>query len=168
MFNPTFDAQDQMKAANFLMGRLTLWLLIPYPLHECFADMEAAEKQVEEERAAPDCQLNITIIRAPILTGGKNYKHDFLAEEKQYSLGNQWSLYPVLTAVLSCSSRQRLPDHRLHLHRPAGGGGRHAGLCGEPRRGREDAHSGEEPSLVGARAMYELPNLAKFCQEYRL
>merc|ERR1712013_864320 len=79
------DSKDQMKASNFIMGRLTLWLVIPYMLKECFADMEASENFIIKERELADT-LNITIIRAPILKDKKGYKYDYTATEKPYSI----------------------------------------------------------------------------------
>merc|ERR1711915_198485 len=79
------DSKDQMKASNFIMGRLTLWLVIPYMLKECFADMEAAENFIIKERDLDD-KLNMTIIRAPVLKDKKGYKYDYLATEKPYSI----------------------------------------------------------------------------------
>jgi len=79
------DSRDQMKASNFIMGRLTLWLVIPYMLKECFADMEAAENFIIKERDLDD-KLNMTIIRAPVLKDKKGYKYDYLATEKPYSI----------------------------------------------------------------------------------
>ena len=80
------DSKDQMKAANFIVGRLTLWMVIPYMLKECFADMEASENFIVKERELADSPFNITIIRAPILKDKKNYKFDFTATEKPYTI----------------------------------------------------------------------------------
>merc|ERR1711970_176736 len=79
------DSKDQMKASNFIMGRLTLWIVIPYMLKECFADMEASENFIIKERELADT-LNITIIRAPILKDKKGYKYDYTATDKPYSI----------------------------------------------------------------------------------
>jgi len=79
------DSRDQMKSSNFIMGRLTLWLVIPYMLKECFADMEASENFIIKERELADT-LNITIIRAPVLKDKKGYKVDYTSTEKPYTI----------------------------------------------------------------------------------
>merc|ERR1712086_208130 len=80
------DSRDQMKSSNFIMGRLTLWMVIPYMLKDCFADMEASEEMIVKERELADSSLNITIIRAPILKDKKNYKYDYTSTEPPYSI----------------------------------------------------------------------------------
>merc|ERR1711982_16141 len=65
------DSKDQMKASNWLMGRLTLWLIIPYMLKSCFDDLEASEKLIEKERQEADSSLNMTVVRAPVLKDNK-------------------------------------------------------------------------------------------------
>jgi len=80
------DSKDQMKASNWIMGRLTLWMVIPYMLKDCFADMEASEEMIVKERELADSSLNITIIRAPILKDKKNYKYDYTSTEPPYSI----------------------------------------------------------------------------------
>jgi len=80
------DSKDQMKASNWLMGRLTLWLIIPYMLKSCFDDLEASEKLIEKERQEADSSLNMTVVRAPVLKDNKSYKHDYTGEEKNYSI----------------------------------------------------------------------------------
>merc|ERR1712209_32904 len=75
------DSKNQMKASNFIMGRLTLWLIIPYMLKSCFADLEASEKLIEKEVAAG--QLNMMVIRAPVLKSNKNYQHDYTGDTTQ-------------------------------------------------------------------------------------
>ena len=69
------DSKDQMKDSNFMV--------IPYMLKECFADMEASENFIIKERELADT-LNITIIRAPVLKDKKGYKCDNTATEKPY------------------------------------------------------------------------------------
>ena len=83
------DSKDQMKASNWLMGRLTLWLVIPYMLKECFADLEASEKMIEEGAANG---LNMMVIRAPILKNNKSYLHDYT------KAGDSDSNYHVIAA----------------------------------------------------------------------
>jgi len=80
------DSKDQMKAANYIMGRLTLWIVIPYMLKDCFADMEASEQMIVKEREVSDSPFNLTIIRAPILKDKKNYKLDYTATDRPYSI----------------------------------------------------------------------------------
>jgi len=80
------DSKDQMKSSNFIMGRLTLWLVIPYMLKDCFADMEASEQIIVKEREVADSPFNMTIIRAPILKDKKNYKLDYTSSEKPYTI----------------------------------------------------------------------------------
>lgn len=67
------DSKNQMKASNWFMGRLTLWLVIPYMLKSCFDDLEAGERIIETERS--EAGLNMTIIRAPVLKDNKNYRY---------------------------------------------------------------------------------------------
>ena len=67
------------------MGRLTLWLIIPYMLKECFADLEASEKMIQKEREQ-DERLNMTVIRAPVLKDKKGYKLDYTLENKPYTI----------------------------------------------------------------------------------
>ena len=76
------DSFEQMKASNWFMGRLTAWVIIPYMLKSCFDDLEESEKMI---RAEWD-NLNMTIIRAPVLRDYNNYKVDFLSEEKDYHI----------------------------------------------------------------------------------
>ena len=76
------DSFEQMKASNWFMGRLTAWVIIPYMLKSCFEDLEESEKMI---RAEWD-NLNMTIIRAPVLRDYNNYKVDFLSEEKDYHI----------------------------------------------------------------------------------
>merc|ERR1712137_1481160 len=52
------DSKNQMKAANAIMGRLTLWLVIPYMIKECYADLE----------------------------DNKSYVHDYAGEAKNYNI----------------------------------------------------------------------------------
>jgi len=80
------DSKDQMKASNYIMGRLTLWLIIPYMLKDCFADMEASEQMIVKEREVADSPLNMTIIRAPVLKDKKNYKLDYTATDRPYTI----------------------------------------------------------------------------------
>ena len=78
------DSKDQMKASNWLMGRLTLWLVIPYMLKSCFDDLEESEKMIERARQEADSSLNMMVVRAPVLKDSKSYKHDYTGEEKNY------------------------------------------------------------------------------------
>jgi len=78
------DSKNQMKASNWFMGRLTLWLVIPYMLKSCFDDLEAGEKMIETERS--EAGLNLTIIRAPVLKDNKNYRHDYTGDDKNYQI----------------------------------------------------------------------------------
>lgn len=80
------DSRDQMKAANAVMGRLTLWLVIPYMIKECYADLEASEKTIMKEAAESDGKLNMMVIRAPILKDNKSYVHDYAGEAKNYNI----------------------------------------------------------------------------------
>jgi len=80
------DSYSQMKASNWFMGRLTAWLIIPYMLKSCFDDLETSEKMISTEREEGDANLNMTVIRAPVLRDYKGYKVDYLAEEKDYHI----------------------------------------------------------------------------------
>merc|ERR1712045_384424 len=77
------DSYNQMKASNWFMGRLTAWIIIPHMLKSCFDDLEASEKMIAAARE--DSNLNMTVIRAPVLRDSKDQK-DFLSEEKDYHL----------------------------------------------------------------------------------
>merc|ERR1712241_781331 len=61
------SSYNQMKASNWFMGRLTAWVIIPHMLKSCFDDLEASEKMIEAEWENEESNLNITIIRAPVL-----------------------------------------------------------------------------------------------------
>ena len=80
------DSKDQMKAANWVMGRLTLWLVIPYMIKECYLELEASEKTIMKEAAESDGKLNMMVIRAPILKDNKSYVHDYAGEAKNYNI----------------------------------------------------------------------------------
>jgi len=78
------DSKNQMKASNWFMGRMTLWVIIPYMLKGCFDDLEASENIIEKERT--ESGLNMTVIRAPVLKDNKSYKHDYTAEDRNYNI----------------------------------------------------------------------------------
>jgi len=80
------DSFDQMKASNWFMGRLTAWVIIPYMLKSCFDDLEASEKMIQAEWENEESNLNITIIRAPVLRDYNNYKVDYLSDVKDYHI----------------------------------------------------------------------------------
>lgn len=80
------DSYNQMKASNWFMGRLTAWVIIPYMLKSCFDDLEASENLIKKEREEGGSNLNMTVIRAPVLRDYKGYSVDFLSEEKDFHL----------------------------------------------------------------------------------
>ena len=93
------DSKDQMRASNWLMGRLTLNLIIPYMLkvmathyklmrmnivmimmmQECFADLEESEQLMMAEQEASEGALTMTVVRAPVLRDSSSYVHDYAA-----------------------------------------------------------------------------------------
>merc|ERR1711879_415066 len=72
---------DGYNHAKDAWGRCVLCCTRKVFLKECFADMEAAEQAIELARPA----LNITIVRATILSDKDGYSKNFMLREKSYS-----------------------------------------------------------------------------------
>merc|ERR1712119_121569 len=65
-------------------GSCILCCALKVALKECFADMEVAEQVIESERAAS--ALNITVVRATILSDKGEYFKNYTKREKNYTV----------------------------------------------------------------------------------
>jgi len=65
-----------------ILGPLTAYVIIPLFLKNIYADMEAAEKLMEEEWGK-EGGLTTTIVRAPVLKDDPAYKLDYTDKEAQ-------------------------------------------------------------------------------------
>lgn len=70
------DSWEQGRCSHWVVGRLLVYVCIPYYLYDCFADMAAAEENMLAEK-----DLITTIVRAPILSDEGGYLRDFTERE---------------------------------------------------------------------------------------
>jgi len=76
------DSWYQTRASHWAFGPLTAYVIIPLFLKNVYADMEAAEKLMEEEWGK-EGGLTTTIVRAPVLKDDPAYKLDYTDKEAQ-------------------------------------------------------------------------------------
>jgi len=71
---------DSLAQGRKAWGRMTTWLCLKVALKSVFADMQAAEDYILENRG----DLNVTIARATILKDKKGYLKDYASDGKSY------------------------------------------------------------------------------------
>jgi nucleoside-diphosphate-sugar epimerase len=76
------DSWYQTRASHWALGPLTAYVIIPLFLKNIYADMEAAEKLMEEEWGK-EGGLTTTIVRAPVLKDDPAYQLDYTDKEAQ-------------------------------------------------------------------------------------
>jgi len=116
------DSGDQTWKSHWFFGPLTLKLVIPYMLKECFADMEAAELLLEAERGVEGGVIT-TIVRAPVLKDGpprvdytdKSQQNYVYAESSKTSGIRSWRLdrQDAAAGLLDCVESEAMDNKTI-------------------------------------------------------
>jgi len=77
------ESAAQTRRSHWCLGPLTLYCIIPGMLKDVYADMEEAEKILEEERGKGDGGIVSTIVRAPVLKDEETYRLDYTDKAQQ-------------------------------------------------------------------------------------